>query len=836
MLFSATSFVKGQTEMHGLSVSLSSFSPSIINETYNHLLNGSSTVLNATVTNIGNVSESNVTLQLLINNTVRLSAVTPSLDVNSTFWAAYFWNPTDYVPPMTDYNLTVYAYDSTANNNTTRWVRVCPPQPLAANFTFSPPPPPPGPVQNQPVIFDASNSSDPNRGGPTALTYQWNFGDIYTTSPLPSPTYSHTYASSGNYTVTLTVRDNENFSGTVLQNITVYAQPVANFTIAPSAPYYVNKTLTFDASASYDPKNNTGPHKGIATYTWDFGDSTPKNYSGPIVTHSYGSPGLYNVTLTVTDYLGLNGSYVVPVNVGSGNPVANFTPPSPPCYAGHQLTFDASASYDPKNMTAPNQGIANYTWDFGDTNITTTPNSMIKHIYSNAGNYNVNLTVIDQTGLSNSTVKTVTVTPEIFLGVVDAATGNKVIIHDPGNTFNVNVTVANVTDLYSYDVNLTWPGTKSYPIFVSVPGAVSGGFLAQGAAEHFVYSASSYDGYVRITSTRMNSLNGVNGSGTLATITLQVNDTMTGNCTLLISYSLLKNSTGGTIATTLMSGSFYTDRPVAYFNYTHNAVANATDVIFDASASYDPDNMTAPNQGIANYTWDFGDSTPKNYSGPIVAHRYVYPGLYNVNLTVADYMNLTWSINYTVLVGGPDVAVTGIEINYLQFNATTGMYETVDSLNMSVTVKNLGNAQATFNVTVYFNNTFNGILVENATTTVLNLAANSTASVLLRCKIWNATWFLPPGDYNITAIAGPLPYETNLSDNSLSQGPVRVYVPGDVSRNNVTDIYDAIMLAGALNSKPGDPKWNSNADFNFDRVIDIYDAIILAGNFNRHYP
>jgi hypothetical protein len=207
-----------------------------------------------------------------------------------------------------------------------------------------------------------------------------------------------------------------------------------------------------------------------------------------------------------------------------------------------------------------------------------------------------------------------------------------------------------------------------------------------------------------------------------------------------------------------------------------------------------------------------------------------------VNLTVTDYMNLTWSINYTVLVGGPDVAVTGIEINYLQFNATSGMYETVDALNMSVTVKNLGNAQATFKVTVYFNNTSNGILVENATTTVLNLAANSTASVLLRCKIWNATWFLPPGDYNITAIAGPLPYETNTSDNSLSQGPVRVYVPGDVSRNNVTDIYDAIMLAGALNSKPGDLKWNSNADFNFDRVIDIYDAIILAANFNRHYP
>jgi hypothetical protein len=60
--------------------------------------------------------------------------------------------------------------------------------------------------------------------------------------------------------------------------------------------------------------------------------------------------------------------------------------------------------------------------------------------------------------------------------------------------------------------------------------------------------------------------------------------------------------------------------------------------------------------------------------------------------------------------------------------------------------------------------------------------------------------------------------------------PVRVYLQGDINRDNWTDIYDAILLAGAFNN------WKPNADLNCDGVVDIYDAIILAGNFNKHCP
>ena len=66
-------------------------------------------------------------------------------------------------------------------------------------------------------------------------------------------------------------------------------------------PYivYVNQTITFDGSGSYDIE-------GEITYLWFFGDGT--NGSGEYANHIYTSAGTYTVTLVVTDEFGATDS------------------------------------------------------------------------------------------------------------------------------------------------------------------------------------------------------------------------------------------------------------------------------------------------------------------------------------------------------------------------------------------------------------------------------------------------------------------------------------------------------------------------------------------------
>jgi len=68
--------------------------------------------------------------------------------------------------------------------------------------------------------------------------------------------------------------------------------PVATFTYSP-LERQVNSSITFVASASYDPDGS------IIKYSWDFGDGNKG--TGMISHHSYPQYGTYTVTLTVTD-------------------------------------------------------------------------------------------------------------------------------------------------------------------------------------------------------------------------------------------------------------------------------------------------------------------------------------------------------------------------------------------------------------------------------------------------------------------------------------------------------------------------------------------------------
>jgi len=148
------------------------------------------------------------------------------------------------------------------------------------------------------------------------------------------------------------------------------------------------------------------------------------------------------------------------------------------------------------------------------------------------------------------------------------------------------------------------------------------------------------------------------------------------------------------------------------------------------------------------------------------------------------------------------------------------------SCNVTVVVADDGEYAETFNITCYANDKALG------TQQVNNLHATCPLTLTFT---WNTMGFAK-GNYTLSAYAWPVPGETNMANNNFTGGAISVTIPGDVNGDFTVDIYDAITLAGAYNSGPTSPNWNSNADINSDNIVDIYDAIILANHYNQHYP
>jgi len=87
--------------------------------------------------------------------------------------------------------------------------------PPIASFTFSPT----EPSTNETVALNASASNDPDG---TIISYDWDFGDGASGNGF---IVEHAYTVAGNYSITLTVTDNDGLSHTVRKDIEVKKAP-----------------------------------------------------------------------------------------------------------------------------------------------------------------------------------------------------------------------------------------------------------------------------------------------------------------------------------------------------------------------------------------------------------------------------------------------------------------------------------------------------------------------------------------------------------------------------------------------------------------------------------
>jgi PKD repeat protein len=159
----------------------------------------------------------------------------------------------------------------------------------------------------QEIIFDGSNSSDPDRLD-NIENYTWDLDD--NTFKYGSR-ITHKYRKYGTFTVTLTVEDGHGETGSDEVIVMIKNAPPVGVLKLNSDEAVINRDLEFDASDSYDPDGE------IEEYYYNFGDGTETDWIfDSIVLHQYDVVGEYIVTLQVKDDRGEVGKPVsLKVNV-----------------------------------------------------------------------------------------------------------------------------------------------------------------------------------------------------------------------------------------------------------------------------------------------------------------------------------------------------------------------------------------------------------------------------------------------------------------------------------------------------------------------------------------
>ncbi len=226
------------------------------------------------------------------------------------------------------------------------------------------------------TVFFTDQSTTPD-------TWHWDFADGgLSTAQNPI----HTFTAGGVYKVTLTVVDTIiGCSDTVSVKIFVSVLN-SDFSGVPTfgcGPHTVNFS---DASGVTGPGN-------IVSWNWDFGDGNSSTDQSP--THTYDTPGIYDVALTTTLDNGCTDTRTRTNYIQVIGPDVAFN--------GDELSGDAPLTTNFTDATIVAAPIISWAWDFGDGNSSTLQNP--SNSYSFNGIYDVSLTVTDLDGCSRTLTK-----------------------------------------------------------------------------------------------------------------------------------------------------------------------------------------------------------------------------------------------------------------------------------------------------------------------------------------------------------------------------------------------------------------------------------------------
>jgi PKD repeat protein len=411
-------------------------------------------------------------------------------------------------------------------------------------------------------------------------------------------------------------------------------------------------------------------------------------------------------------------------------PVASFTFTPASVGLHQQVNFTAVGSFDPDNLKAPNQGISQYRWDFGNGFAAATASPFFNYAPSLSGNFSVRLTVVDSdNGFEGMQAQPFAVSQSPFHDLIAQsifASPNPASI---GDKVTVNVNVSN---------NGTSPENFNLTVSYGSPRIVIG----TAANQNIPTGLSSFFNFTLDTSHLTPGLY-----------------TLTANVTVLPSSgnpSGVDNNPANNVRSNTLNILPPSIPPVASFTFSPpNPVVGQT-VFFDGSRSSDADGS------ITFWSWNFGDGGAG--FGTFPAHTYFASGNYTVTLTVTDTDQRSAFTSLTVPVHSippHDVALDSV------LAPRTAVSTQI--VQISVALENTGSSQVTVNITAYWDSHVAGSLNNEI---IPSFGFPAFFDFLIP---WDTTG-VPIGNHTITARVF-LADDPTPADNFASGGQITILPP-----------------------------------------------------------
>jgi gliding motility-associated-like protein len=464
-------------------------------------------------------------------------------------------------------------------------------------------------------------------------TWAWDFGDGNTSNVQNPPAY--TYATDGNYVLTLNTTSNNGCPGNFTMPITIFPSPVAAFTVPDDClgiPAVFNNTSSITSGS-------------ITNYEWDFGDGNTSTVQNP--TNNYSTDGIYNLELVVISDQGCTDT-LTGVTTRFPEPTADFT-------MTNECIVDPSIIVNNSTVNAPDN-IITWSWDFGDATTSAIQNPGT-HIYAVENTYNVQLAVQTNNGCQDTLILAVTVNPSPVAAftIADdcmniAANINNTSSITSGSiaTYAWNFGDGNTSSSQNPNYTYTADGTYTVNLIVTSNLGCTDTFTTptiRYAIPTPDFTVSDVCVYDPIS---LNETSSINAPDVLTSWNWDLGDGNTGaGATANYTYANAGTYNINMVVTSANGCSANITYPV---NINAQPIPDftASDVCINTPPTVFTDLSTVPGGSITSWNWDFGDATTATGQG--TTHTYANDGVFVAELLVTSAFGCVDSIAKNVNV------------------------------------------------------------------------------------------------------------------------------------------------------------------------------------------